>query len=237
MTKLYQRSRRQPPDVRCRRLQIVPTELRFTAPTQVGGAYKFEGYAVKWATTNSHGERFQKGAFSDLINSGKQIHMYYNHGYLDWFSGASARRIGKWVGLTEDDIGLLVQGELTPNLSLANDVAAMLQHGTVDGLSIAFYEPNPMDMMQDATGATVINRVDLYEISVVDEPSDTTARITPTTEAIDAVRSADDASNLLRNMGLSRVDADALLARLDDVLHVPNKHNTYQAVLDALPEF
>lgn len=237
MNKLHQRSRKQPPDVRCRRMQILPTELRFTPPVQAGGAFKFEGYAVKWATVNSHGERFNKGAFADLITSAKQIHMYYNHGYLDWFSGANARRIGKWLILAEDDIGLLVQGELTPNLSLANDVAAMLQHGTVDGLSIAFYEPNPMDVMQDATGAYVINRVDLYEISVVDEPSDTSARITPTTEAIDAVRSADDANDLLRNMGLSRVDADALLARLDDVLHVPNKQSQYQSVLDALPEF
>ena len=119
-------------------------------------------------------------------------------------------------------------------MSQANDVAAMLAHGTVDGLSIAFYEPNPMDVYQDNTGARVIKRVDLYEISVVDEPSDQTARIAPTTEAIDAVRSADDANNLLINMGLSRADADLLLARLDDVLHVPDRVNKYQSVLDAL---
>lgn len=234
MTKLHHRNRRKPPDVQCRRMQIVPSELRFTAPTQDGAPYTFEGYAVKWETVNSHGERFEKGAFADVIASGKQVHMYYNHGYMDWFSGANARRIGKWVELLEDDTGFLVKGELTPNLSLASDVGAMLQHGTVDGLSIAFYEPNPMDVMQDATGSRVIRRIDLYEISVVDEPSDQTARITPTTEAINAVRNADDANNLLINMGLSRVDADLLLARLDDVLHVPSPTNEYQSVLDEL---
>lgn len=234
MHKLHKRGRRLPPDVQCRRIDIKPGELRFTPPAAAGQPFRFEGYAVKWATTNSHGERFNKGAFADLIASGKRIHMYYNHGYMDWFTGASARRIGKWISLTEDDTGLLVVGELTPGLSVANDVAAMLQHETVDGLSIAFYDPNPMDVVTDLTGATVINRVDLYEISVVDDPSDQTARITATGEAIDAVRSADDAADLLRNMGLSRVDADALLARLDDVLRQP-AGSGLQSLLDALP--
>ena len=228
------RQRKQPPNVQHRRANQAPVALRFTAPTQQGEPYKFEGYAVTWATVNSHGERFEKGAFSDLIATNKQVHMYYNHAYMDWLTGNSAKRIGKWVEISEDDTGLLVKGELTPNMSQSNDVAAMLAHGTVDGLSIAFYEPNPMDVYQDNTGARVIKRVDLYEISVVDEPSDQTARIAPTTEAIDAVRSADDANNLLINMGLSRADADLLLARLDDVLHVPDRVNKYQSVLDAL---
>lgn len=226
--------RRQPPDVQCRRIDIKPGELRFTPPTSAGQPFRFEGYAVKWATTNAHGERFAKGAFADLIASGKTIHMYYNHGYMDWFTGANARRIGKWISLTEDDTGLLVVGELTPGLTLAGDVAAMLQHGTVDGLSIAFFDPNPMDVMQDMTGTTVINRVDLYEISVVDDPSDATARITATGEAIANIDSTRSAADFLRNLGLARVDADALLARLDDVLHEPT--SDLQSVLDAFPE-
>ena len=228
------RNRKQPPNVQHRRAVQTPVALRFTPPTQQGEPYKFEGYAVTWATVNSHGERFEKGAFADLIASGKRVHMYYNHGYMDWLMGNSAKRIGKWVELIEDDTGLLVKGELTPNMSQSNDIAAMLAHDTVDGLSIAFFEPNPIDVYQDNTGARVIKRVDLYEISVVDEPSDQTARIAPTTEAIDAVRSADDANNLLVSMGLSKDDANLLLARLDDVLHVPNRVNQLQSVLDVL---
>lgn len=234
MNNLQVRQRKQPPNVQHRRAAPQAIALRFTPPAQDGQPYKFEGYAVTWANVNSHGERFEKGAFADLIASGKQVHMYYNHAYMDWLTGNSAKRIGKWVELVEDDTGLLVKGELTPNMSQSNDVAAMLAHGTVDGLSIAFYEPNPIDVYTDNTGARVIKRVDLYEISVVDEPSDQTARIAPTTEAIDAVRSADDANNLLVSMGLSKDDANLLLARLDDVLHVPNRVNQYQSVLDAL---
>lgn len=231
---LNMRQRKQPPNVQHRRANLSPVALRFTPPSQQGEPYKFEGYAVTWANVNSHGERFEKGAFADLIASGKKVHMYYNHAYMDWLTGNSAKRIGKWVELVEDDTGLLVKGELTPNMSQSNDVAAMLEHGTVDGLSIAFYEPNPIDVYQDNTGARVIKRVDLYEISVVDEPSDQTARITPTSEAIDAVRSADDANNLLVSMGLSSNDAQSLLARLNDVLQGSPPVNQYQAVLDAL---
>lgn len=234
MRKLHKRSG-QPRDLLCRRLTLKPDEIRAIPPANAGDPFRFEGYATKWATVNEHGERFVKGAFADLITSGKKIHMYYNHGYMDWFTGANAKRIGKWVELVEDDIGLKVVGELTPGLSVAVDVEAMLKHGTVDGLSLAFFEPNPMDVMTGPAGEEIINRVDVYEISVVDEPSDRSARITPTGEAIDKVRSSSDASDLLRNMGLSRVDADALLARLDEVLHRQPKEGGLQALLDALP--
>ena len=234
MSGLNVRQRKQAPNVQHRRAAPASIALRFTPPAQQGEPYKFEGYAVTWANVNSHGERFEKGAFADLIASGKRVHMYYNHAYMDWLTGNSAKRIGKWVELVEDDTGLLVKGELTSNMSQSNDVAAMLSHGTVDGLSIAFYEPNPIDVYQDNTGARVIKRVDLYEISVVDEPSDQTARITPTAEAIDAVRSAEDANKLLVNMGLSNDDATSLLARLKEVSQRETPVNQYQSVLDAL---
>lgn len=235
MQKLHKRSGRQPNGLQCRRLTLKPDEIRAIPPTKAGDPFQFEGYATKWDSVNEHGERFAKGAFVDLIASGKKIHMYYNHGYMDWLFGSTAKRIGKWVSLVEDDIGLLVRGELTPGMTAAADVEAMLRHGTVDGLSLAFFDPAPMDVLIGASGERVINRVDVYEISVVDEPSDRSARITPTGEVIDAVRSAADASDLLRNMGLSRVDADALLARLDDVLHRPASESGMQALLDALP--
>lgn len=234
MRKLHERSGL-PRDLRCSRLTLTPDEIRAIPPVKAGDPFRFEGYATKWATVNEHGEQFVKGAFADVIASGKKVHMYYNHGYMDWFTGANAKRIGKWIELVEDDIGLKVVGELTPGLSIAVDVEAMLKHGTVDGLSLAFFEPNPIDVSTGQNGIQLIKRVDVYEISVVDEPSDRSARITPTGETIDKVRSAADASDLLRNMGLSRVDADALLARLDEVLHRQPEEGGLQALLDALP--
>lgn len=212
--KLLARSRANKPNVQCRFMQLSPENVRFVAPAKVGDPVKFGGYAVRWESVNTHGEQFAKGAFADVINAvnagTKKLHMYYNHGYLDIFS-AQKIRIGKWVKIVEDDTGLLVEGELTPNLALSNDVAAMLAHGTVDGLSIAFYQPNPMDY-EDQGDKVVINRVDLYEISVVDEPSDRSARITE--QDVEEIETIDDAENMLRGVGFNDSMINTLIARL-----------------------
>ena len=212
--KLLARSRANKPNVQCRFMQLSPENVRFVAPTKAGEPVKFSGYAVRWASINTHGEQFLKGAFADVINAvnagSKKLHMYYNHSYLDFFNSQKIR-IGKWVNIVEDDTGLLVEGELTPNLSLSNDIAAMLAHGTVDGLSIAFYEPNPMDY-ENQGDKTVIKRVDLYEISVVDEPSDRSARITE--QDVEEIETVDDAKNMLRSIGINDSMINTLIARL-----------------------
>lgn len=207
---LQVRARPQPPNVQTRRMAIPAAEMRFDGGTGET-PFTFSGYAVKWDSVNTYGEQFVRGAFADLIASGKKVHMYYNHSYLDW--GVTPYRIGKWIKLLEDDVGLYVTGELTPNLQLAADVEAMLRHGTVDGLSVAFYPPAPMDV-EYVDDVAKIKRVDLFEISPVDEPSDRSARIDPTDSAVAAVASERDALELLQGVGMSARAAQNLLARL-----------------------
>lgn len=216
--KILTRDRNLPnmPKVSCRRMPAKDMQLRFVQPEQAGQPVKFSGYAVKWDSVNYYGEQFVKGAFADLINAfladTKKVHMYYNHGwrYGDW-SPAFAVRVGKWVVLKEDDIGLYVEGELTPGLSLAKDVGAMLEHGTIDGLSIAFYEPSPMDVEQ-LEDRILIKRVDIYEISPCDDPADNQARIL-NDDTINAVETDDEAAALLRSMGIFGSYADKLISR------------------------
>jgi HK97 family phage prohead protease len=210
------RHRQKMQDMQTRRLELPLTELRFVPSAETGGAYQFEGYAVLWSSINSHNERFERGAFADLISLKKPVHMYYNHGYREFFSVDWSYRIGKWVEMVEDDIGLFVRGELTAGLDLSDRVGAMMQHGTVDGLSVGFFEPAPMDVIS-VNGVSVIKRVDLYEISVVDEPSDRTARAAPVDAAVANVNSQRDATDLLQTVGFSADGAAALLARLDDM--------------------
>jgi HK97 family phage prohead protease len=216
---------------RCRFVKFDEKNLRFKAPTTEGGPYTFSGYAVKWDSVNAYREQFVKGAFTDLINAVKagatKVHQYYNHGWRDaWIDPRSGMRIGIWTSLTEDEIGFLVEGELTPNLSLADDVAAMLAHGTVDGLSICFFEPSPMDV-QELSDRTVINRVDIYEISVVDEPADDQARMLedgendpqddndPDDMDQNSRNKQSEMSALLRQYGVAPADADKFLARFN----------------------
>lgn len=128
-------------------------------------------------------------------------------------------RIGKIIKLLEDDTGLYLEVELTPGLALAQNVAAMVQHGTVDGFSIAFYPPNEIDMENKGTHVE-IKRADLYEISIVDDPADDSARII-SDDAINAIESEDDAAELLRSI-LPGDYAEKFLARWTSV-HQPKE--------------
>ena len=207
-------------DMPVRLLPIESSNIRFSSGKSPKAAYQFTGYAVKWDSVNTYGEQFARGAFTDLVaavNAGtKSVYMYYNHGWREFIDTPIRRRVGKWVKLEEDDTGLKVTGELTAGLSIAEDLKAMMAHGTVDGLSICFYPVSPMDYEEQAD-RIIIKRADLYEISVVDEPSDRDARTD--TQNIEQMESEADATRMLHSLGLSEEQARSFIGKLDDVLH------------------
>lgn len=216
--------------VQTRRLAINDANLRFAETKSDGNsAHIFDGYAVKWDSINTYGERFAKGAFAEMVRqveSGeKVVHMYYNHGWRSMFDYRAATRIGRWTMFEEDDVGLLVKGELTRGLPLAEDVAAMMRHGTVDGLSIAFY-PVPEIDIEEHDDHILIKRADLYEISPVDEPSDRNARINRQDETIKNIVDERDAHDLLTQLGLGDSGARQLLNKLDSILDRRNSAST-----------
>lgn len=208
--------------VSTRRMAINDAQIRFVEPKDGSTAtHIFEGYAVRWDSINTYGEKFARGAFTDMIarfESGeKTIHMYYNHGWKNMFDARAAMRIGKYIEIVEDDIGLRVKGEFTPGLSLANDVSAMVKHETVDGLSIAFYPVNDIDV-EDMGDHIVINRADLYEISPVDEPSDRNARLNRQSETINNLANERDATDMLTKLGLDQAAARHFITKLDSII-------------------
>lgn len=212
------------PKVQCRRMPITVDNCRFIKKDEKTGAVKISGYAVKWDSINYYGEKFIRGAFAEVcaaFKAGtKKVHCYYNHGWRQWFVDSRLpMRVGKITELKEDEQGLYLEIEFTPGLSIAQDVAAMVLHGTIDGFSIAFYPPNSLDMEDKGTHVE-IKRADIYEISVVDEPADGAARII-NDEAIDAIETEDDAEELIRSMGFYGDYAKKLMARLSGV-HKPN---------------
>jgi len=204
------------PKVQCRFIPANSAECRFIKKDAKTGAVSVSGYAVKWDSINYYGEKFLKGAFADVcaaFKAGtKKVHCYYNHGWRQWYVDSTiTMRIGKIIRLEEDDVGLLLEVELTPGLALAQNVAAMVQHGTVDGFSVAFYPPSDIDIEDKGTHIE-IKRADLYEISIVDEPADGAARII-NDDAINAIESDDDVTELLRSV-LPGGYAEKLMARL-----------------------
>lgn len=208
------------PKVQCRRMAPVTVDnVRFINRDNKTGKVTASGHAVKWESINYYAEKFVKGAFTEVCaafaNGTKQVHCYYNHGWRLWYIDAQlAMRIGKITKLIEDDIGLYLEIELTPNLFMANQVAAMVEHGTIDGFSIAFYPPNDIDVEDKGTHIE-IKRADLYEISIVDEPADDAARII-NDDTIGAIETDEDVEGLLRQILPGDVGGK-LAARIKDL--------------------
>ena len=213
---LHARNHKNLPNVEMRFVPFQDLEIRVESDQDPNAPFRFEGYAVKWDSVNSHGEKFQRGAFADYINAVKvgaqRCHMYYNHGWsLVYINPKFAMRTGKWVELEEDDIGLKVVGEVTPGMSLSNDMEAMIKHGTIDGLSIAFHPPAEMDI-EYSEDHMLIKRVGLYEISVCDEPSDRNARLSDTD--LRNIETEEDLKKYLKRFNLDDAMADQLIQRV-----------------------
>lgn len=170
----------------------------------------FAGYASKWGGVDSYGDTILPGAFTESLSKGMPK-MFWNH---EW-----DMPIGKWTVAKEDQIGLFVKGELTPDLGQADDVYSALKHGTLDGLSIGGYLKSG-DYTETNTGRTIHKWSSLMEISPVVFPADAGAKID-----LQSVKSIDfeallpeckterDIERLLRDAGLPKWEAMAIVSR------------------------
>lgn len=185
-----------------------------------GTTGKFAGYASVFGGVDSYGDTIVKGAFDSTLRANGKPKMYLEHAWTNFSAaGAALLPIGKFDVAKEDDHGLYVEGELTPNMSLASDVRASMDHGTIDGLSIGGYVKRG-DYDETETGRVIRKWSKLVEISVVSMPADASARIDNIkSESLDAVmaeiKNARDIEYFLRDAGgLSKGVAIALVARV-----------------------
>lgn len=165
----------------------------------------FTGYASVFNGVDSYGDTILPGAYADTIkNRARPIRMRWNH---------NGPVIGKWTDVAEDGKGLLVTGELTPGHSTAEDVYAGLKHGSLDGLSIGYRIP-PGGAQKDGK-IRLLKRIDLIEISVVEEPADLAARVADVKAAFEEAQSLKEIEARLRDgLGLSWDAATALVSRV-----------------------
>ncbi len=172
---------------------------------------KFEGYASTFGNVDSYGDTIMPGAYQDTLKAHGMPKMFILHRSYEL-------PIGKWLDAGEDKKGLYVKGELTPNLSMANDVHASLKHGTLDGLSIGYvlkkgdYKPS-----DKAEGGRIIEKVSiLSEISPVVFPADAFARVdlNSVKSDIDLIENIKDYERYLREAGgFTRDHAKMLVAQ------------------------
>lgn len=189
-------------------LETAKLDLKFVAEKG-----KFSGYASVFDGVDSYGDTVLKGAFNRVIENGRIPKMFENH--KSW-----ELPIGKWSMMSEDSIGLMVEGEFTPNHSKADMVRSSMLHGTMDGLSIGFRMTRDDYDMVD--GRRIIKNVsELVEISVVTFPADDSARVdlTSVKSELDNLTTVADFEDFLREAGgFSKGLAIASVARFKNLI-------------------
>ena len=166
----------------------------------------FEGYASLFDREDLGHDVITPGAFRDSIagRDASAIKMLFQHN--------PAEPIGVWEEIREDARGLYVRGRLTTAVAKAREVLALMRAGALDGLSIGF---KAVKARRDArSGVRRIEKVDLWEISVVTFPMLPGARVSAVKQRPFAARvpsERDFERWLTRDAGLTRTEARAVL--------------------------
>lgn len=150
-----------PPDIECK-----AAGLDLSSLTREG---RFSGYASLFGIADLGADVVERGAFSKSLASrgAAGIRLLWQHD--------PAQVIGRFLTITEDRLGLGVEGELTLDVSRGREAFALLKAGAIDGLSIGFRTIRART--DRLTGHRHILEADLWEISIVTFPMQPGARI------------------------------------------------------------
>jgi len=140
--------------------------LDFKSVSQNG---TFEGYASLFDKEDLARDVVLPGAFRDSLRkrSVKGIKLLFQHD--------PNHVIGVWEDIREDARGLYVKGRLMLDVARAREVLALMSAGALDGLSIGFRTVK--GSKDRKTGRRLLQKIDLWEISVVTFPMLPEARI------------------------------------------------------------
>ena len=182
-------------------------DVKFSVENSEDSGMVFTGYGAAFGNVDSYGEVIERGAFKSSISKFKknqtEIPMLLQHGF------DSLEPIGKWVDMKEDDHGLLMRGKVS-NTQRGKDTYTLISDGAISGLSIGFY---PVKTRNDKVGkedVTILEEVNLAEVSVVTFPANTLARVTGTKSEHDKKRLLEF---ILRDAGFSKKEQKTIVSK------------------------
>jgi HK97 family phage prohead protease len=165
------------------------------------GSLRFEGYASVFGGLDSYGDTIKAGAYKNtLLDRQRPVQLRWNH---------NGPVVGKYTEMYEDEKGLYVKGELTKGHSEAENVAALLRHGAISGLSIGYVVK---DSEQDGV-TRILKEIDLMEISVVETPADNSAHIS----SVKSATKLKDVEDILRQKGFSQKEATEIVTAVKKI--------------------
>lgn len=152
-----------------------PSRLQLKAVDENKGT--IEGYASLFNIEDSEADVVAPGAFANSLKEWSKS----RHGLPLLWQHDRSQPIGVWTFMKEDATGLFVRGRLFINdIARAKEAYALVKNGALSGLSIGY---RPEQAIRDTRrGVRVLERVKLYEISLVTFPACDAARISAVKE-------------------------------------------------------
>jgi len=119
--------------------------------------------------------------------------------------------MGAYTSMEEDSVGLKVTGRIAMKTQRGAEAYELLKMGAISGLSIGFIPRK--ESIDKATRITTLEKVDLWETSLVTFPANDAARVqgVKNIEQIEDLRSVEQ---YLRDSGLSRREALAVISKV-----------------------
>ncbi len=147
-----------------REMKFAPVDLK-----SVEADGTFSGYASLFGAIDLGDDLVMPGAFREsLAARGAQgVKLLFQHDPNE--------PIGIWLDLHEDARGLFARGRLMPEVTRAREVLSLMRAGALDGLSIGFR--TVQGRTDPASGVRRLDKIDLWEISVVTFPMLPEARV------------------------------------------------------------
>lgn len=174
----------------------------------------FEGYASTFGgAPDSYGDVIAAGAFADTLvrhrREGTMPMMFFGH-------NASELPIGDWMEMAEDGKGLWAKGKLDIEDPVSIRVHRAIKQKRVRGLSIGYHIPAGGSRQDEKRpGVTILEKVDLVEVSIVNMPANKRSLVDTVKEALSGgnLPSLPDFERFLREAGFSKTQAAAIASR------------------------
>lgn len=147
-----------------REVKFAPCDLK-----SVEADGTFSGYASLFGAVDLGQDLVMPGAFAESLDArgARGVKLLFQHDPNE--------PIGVWLELNEDDRGLFARGRLMPEVTRAREVLSLMRAGALDGLSIGFR--TVQGRTDPASGVRRLDKIDLWEISVVTFPMLPEARV------------------------------------------------------------
>lgn len=187
----------------------------------------FAGYGSVFGVTDSYGDIVVPGAFTDSLAAqkaaGRMPAMLWQH--------RSAEPLGVYTDMKEDSIGLVVEGQLALSTVRGAEAYSLLKMGALSGLSIGYMSRE--DSFDRVTGITTLKKLDLWEVSLVTFPANDAARVQGV-KAVELIEDLKGVEQYLRDSGLSRREAVAVIAKVRGFLQSDSDESVAAELIETI---